>query len=193
MQNPAWVTESNKGMLLHYAAMNEGQSLLADRPGKACLYILRTALLHGVDPREAIDTPYSNEPLTTWRDYLWRLLWLSYDHLDSRRDNFDGQNRFFGSENLLARTDMLLEYGAYPSEVIEGGHYFGNFKMSALQVFEQIFRSEQVAVLKQRIDKPYYCSDRYWIWNNPRGNVKLGSDAIDGPRSLKIEVKGSRS
>ena len=59
---------------------------------------------------------------------------------------------------------MLPEYGAHPNEVIRGENCYGFYRMSALQVFEQIFSSEQVAVLKQRIEKPYYCSQRYfWI------------------------------
>lgn len=163
-QDPTCVDEFNRGTLLYHAAMDKGQSLLgkSDQPGNACLYILRTALLHGASPNEAVFTPSCNEPLTTWPDYLLQLLELSCDHLNSQRDSFDGQNRFFGSENLLARTVMLLENGADPNEVITGSSYYGSYHMSALQVFERIFRPEQVAVLKQRIDYPYYCSQWYF-------------------------------
>ena len=42
---------------------------------------------------------------------------------------------------------ILLESGANPYKTISGGNYYGSYHMNAFQVFERIFRPEQVAVL----------------------------------------------
>lgn len=195
-QNPAYVTESNKGMLLHYAAINRHESLHGnyDQRGNACLDIMRTTLLHGVAPNY---TDLGGKITRIWSDYLSMLLGLSLDHLDPERDICDRQNRFFGSDNLLARTDMLLEYGADPAKVVSGGlmgrsggdyHY----EMNAVQVFGQIFRSEQVAVLMQRIDKTIDTSQGYTSPDFKTYNDSLCSESDEGsygPGSKKTTIE----
>ena len=67
--------------------MDKYQSLPGetDDPGNTCLYIMRTALLRGAGPNEAVFTPSCKSSRHIWLGYLSQLLQLSFDHLDSER------------------------------------------------------------------------------------------------------------
>ena len=126
---------------------------------KARLYIMRSALNRGADPH----VRFGMNNLDTWSEYLDFLLHLSKDHLDMRRSLLDRQNRFLGREDLLARTALLLEYGARPDEILCGalcGNLGGgNYYMSALEIFRSLFSQNKSPCWKnasKRLARPDY-------------------------------------
>ena len=121
----------------------------------ARLYIMHAAYNRGASPYDAHFE--KNQRLIVWSDWLRRLHALSLDRVDLRKTTFERQSRFFGREDLFARTEVLLEFGADPEMRIVGTHGSNlgrlRYNMRAIEVFGSIFRPEQVAMLKDRISE----------------------------------------
>lgn len=153
-QNSVCIPEGNKSLLLFRAL----QAMDLKEPPwtiDARLYIVCTLLNCGVNPNENLGEERKNS--SAWSKWLGALHVYNSNYSKIHLDNTGWKNTF-GREDWLALIDTLLEYGADPNITILS-HDLGPYNMTAIEVFRNLFRPDQVEILMRRIREPQKASE----------------------------------
>ena len=147
-QSSVYIPEGNKCVLL-YNVLQLGVSHEPPWTIDARLYIVSTLLKCGVNPNEEDPEEWMGQ--SSWSGWLTESHDLNLDYL--RAHTIYSQTSYFGREEWLAITDILLEYGADPNMAIFRGK--SSPALTPIDVFRKVFRPDQVEILMRRIREPH--------------------------------------